>query len=82
MDKENTTNLSEHGTGYINKRLMLFMKWADINILPVFSIMLLAGLSVRGAQTFLQGTSPSAQTAISIAAVSFFIVKAFQRYSE
>lgn len=70
------------GAANINGKLYAILKWLDMHILPMMSIMVLAGLAVRGAQSYLQGATTTVQISIAIAAVSFFVVKAFQKPTE
>jgi len=51
------------------------LQWIDNNVLPIVSLIALAGLAVKGLSVYLPMLSDKAQTVASIAVVGYLVVK-------
>lgn len=51
------------------------IRWVDNNVLPIVSLVALAGLAVKGLSVYLPMLSDKAQLVASIAVVSYLVVK-------
>jgi hypothetical protein len=59
----------------VKNSIMTATRWVDNNVLPIVSLVALAGLAVKGLAIYLPMLSDRAQTVASIAVVAYLVVK-------
>jgi hypothetical protein len=70
-----TPKKQEISESRVKKAIHSTIQWVDNNVLPIVSLIALAGLAVKGLSVYLPMLSDKAQTVASIAVVGYLVVK-------